>query len=264
MSALAWATQRYRRFINARSGSAVVLLYHRIIDDDQPDPEQLGITSALFESHLTMIAEHFATPTLPEVCERLRSGDRLPRSSVCVTFDDGYRDNFERALPLLEHSGVPATFFVATLPLEGGFFAWDEGVYPPSQQASLYADETLLRQVAAHPLVTIGAHTHTHRRLSTIEPEEARADIARNLDLLTSICEQRPRLFSYPFGGPDSYTPQVVDVVRSFGFAGAFTTTFGTVHARRDPTLLMRYYPARRSAEELLCQLRAYFGDTLY
>ena len=264
MSAVAWATRHYRRFINARSGSAVVLLYHRLIDDDQPDPEHLGISSELFESHLAMIAKHFATPTLPELCERLRSGDRLPRSSVCVTFDDGYRDNFERALPLLEEANVPATFFIATLPLEGRFFPWDEDVHPRSKPSELYADAALLQQVAHNPLVTIGAHTHTHRRLSTLEPEEARADIAHNLDLLASICGQAPRLFSYPFGDPDSYTPRIVDVVRSFGFAGAFTTTFGTVHARRDPALLMRYYPASQSADELLRHLRAYFGDTLY
>ncbi|MCL2332405.1 MAG: polysaccharide deacetylase family protein [Actinomycetia bacterium] len=264
MSAIAWATQRYRRFINAHSGSAVVLLYHRLIDDDQPDPERLGISSELFAAHLAMIAENFATPSLSEICERLRAGQRLPRSSVCVTFDDGYRDNFERALPLLEAAGIPATFFIATLPLEGCFFAWDEGLYPPSRHAALYADEALLRQVARGPLVTLGAHTHTHRRLSTLAPEEARADIARNLELLSPLCGQMPRLFSYPFGDPDSYTPQIVEVVRSFDFDGAFTTTFGTLRARRDPALLMRYYPAAQSAGELARRLRAYFGDTLY
>jgi len=261
MSVRGFATRRYRRFINQHNGSTLVLLYHRLIDDDQPDPERLGVTSALFESHLAMIAEAFATPTLPEVCDALQAGKRLTPSSVCITFDDGYRDNFEKALPLLRRYNVPATFFVATLPFEGRFFAWDEKVYPGLSPSTLYADTALLHQAAHDPLVTIGAHTHAHQRLSALSPEDARADIAHNIDLLTPVCGYRPQLFSYPFGDPASYTPEIVDVVRSFGFTGAFTTTFGTVHARRDPALLMRYYPAAQSAEDLAAVLRAYFGD---
>jgi len=259
-----FAIRWYRRFVNQRSGSAVVLLYHRLIDDGQPDPERLGISSELFGSHLAMIAESFATPSLSEICEALRTGARLPRSSVCITFDDGYRDNFEKALPLLECHHIPATFFVATLPFEKKLFFWDEGVHSEAEAANLYVDEKLLSRTAQNPLVTIGAHTHSHQRLSELSPAEARADIQHNVDLLTQVCGCRPELFSYPFGDPESYTPEIVDVIRSFGFAGAFTTTFGTVHRRRDPALLMRYCSPERTADELYVALQEYFGDTLY
>ncbi|MCL2881561.1 MAG: polysaccharide deacetylase family protein [Coriobacteriia bacterium] len=257
-----FAIRQYRYFINRRFGSTVVLLYHRIIDDGQSDPEHLGVSSELFESHLAMIAENFATPSLLEVCGALRTGVPLPRSSVCITFDDGYRDNFEKALPLLEQYHIPATFFVATLPFEKKLFFWDEGVYSEAEAANLYVDEDLLGRAARNHLVTIGAHTHAHQRLSELSPAEARADIQHNVDLLTQVCGYRPDLFSYPFGGPDSYTPEIVNVIRSFGFAGAFTTTFGTVHGRRDPALLMRYCSTAQPADELAAVLRGYFGDS--
>lgn len=236
----------------------MALLYHRIIDDDSPDPEQLGITSQLFESHIAMIARSFATPSLATVCRSLHEGARIDASSVCITLDDGYRDNFEKALPVLQRYGVPATFFVATLPLEGGTFFWDEGIYDDT--TDLYVTREKLREAAENPLVTIGAHTHRHHRLSNLTKDGAQADIAHNVGILTDLCGYTPRLFAYPFGTPESYTPETIEVIRSFGFEGAFTTTYGTIHAKRDRALLMRYSPGIQDAESLQAVLHAYFG----
>jgi len=253
-------TRVHRRFIDLRYGSAVVLLYHRLIDDDVSDPEKLGIPSTLFEEHVAMIARSFATPSLSSVCALLKKGERIPRSTVCITFDDGYRDNFEKALTIVERYNVPLTVFVSTLPWEGRLFAWDKATYTEADIPGLYADEQLLQQVVAHPLITIGAHTHSHERLAALTPSGVHKEVQRNIDLLTDGCGYPPRLFAYPFGSPDSFTDETVDVIRSFDFDGAFTTTYGTVHARRDPAQLMRYSPHRMSASDLRTSLLSWFG----
>ncbi|HMV38562.1 MAG TPA: polysaccharide deacetylase family protein [Plasticicumulans sp.] len=95
-----------------------ILIYHRVLA--APDPLQPDIPdAALFRRHMHLLARQFRPLPLLEAVRRLREGS-LPARAVCVTFDDGYADNAAIALPLLQQSGVPATFFVSTGFLEGG------------------------------------------------------------------------------------------------------------------------------------------------
>lgn len=79
---------------------------------DEPD-------AARFAWQMEMLASLFHVLPLGDAVTRLREGT-LPARVACVTFDDGYADNYEIALPILERFGVPATFFVATGFLDGG------------------------------------------------------------------------------------------------------------------------------------------------
>ena len=84
-----------RRRIDMFNGSTAVLYYHRILPElPLADPEKLVITCDEFEAHLAMIASSFQTPQLVDEVEKLRTGQRLCSRAVCITFDDGYRDNF--------------------------------------------------------------------------------------------------------------------------------------------------------------------------
>ena len=253
--------QRYRHMINTHLGAAVVLVYHRIIDDDSPDPEHLGITSSRFASHLAMIARCFPTPHLEMVADAVLTRTTLTPSSVCITFDDGYHDNFTKALPLLERYRIPATFFIATLPFEGVPFAWDRKT--DRDPMSRYVDEPTLRESARHPLATIGGHAHTHRVLSDLCFDEAYEDIARNRRILKRICGNEPLLFAYPYGTPQSFNRDSVAAVRESGYRAAFTTVHGTVNTRRDPLRLMRVNPGTTSAKELQAILESYFGSSV-
>ena len=75
---------------------------------------------------MRVIAENFVPLPLSEAIERLLAGG-LPRRAACVTFDDGYLDNAEVALPILQKHRVSATFFVATGYLDGGCM-WNDRV----------------------------------------------------------------------------------------------------------------------------------------
>jgi peptidoglycan/xylan/chitin deacetylase (PgdA/CDA1 family) len=68
---------------------------------------------------MQFLANHFNVLPLREAAQRLRNGT-LPARAACVTFDDGYADNYTVALPILKQTGVPATFFIATAYLDGG------------------------------------------------------------------------------------------------------------------------------------------------
>jgi sugar transferase (PEP-CTERM/EpsH1 system associated) len=113
----------------AERNSLTLLAYHRVL----PLPESLlypfqsmVMPRDLFEQQIVHLRQHYAVLPLTEAVDRLRARD-LPPRALAVTFDDGYRDNFECALPILKKYGIPATFFVVTGALDGkNRLMWDE------------------------------------------------------------------------------------------------------------------------------------------
>ena len=91
-------------------------MYHRILRDDEADPFNfgLGVRRQHFNQHLAFFREHFHVCTVLEGLAIAQSGDWPDRPLLSITFDDGYLDNFDLALPLLQRHGCPATFFICT------------------------------------------------------------------------------------------------------------------------------------------------------
>jgi peptidoglycan/xylan/chitin deacetylase (PgdA/CDA1 family) len=102
-----------------------ILIYHRVMAR-QDALNSWDVTAEVFEAQMRVIAESFTALPVSEAVDRLRAGG-LPSRSVCITFDDGYLDNAEVALPILKRLGLPATFFVATGYLDGGRM-WNDTV----------------------------------------------------------------------------------------------------------------------------------------
>lgn len=93
-------------------GRLSVFVFHRVLDAPDPLLPELP-DRALFARQLGWIAEQFEVLAPLEACERLAAG-RLPARAAMLTFDDGYRDNLEVALPELQRRGWRAAFFIAT------------------------------------------------------------------------------------------------------------------------------------------------------
>jgi peptidoglycan/xylan/chitin deacetylase (PgdA/CDA1 family) len=104
------AKRQASRLIRGRR--ALVLLYHRVADEPS-DPFGLCVTPAHFAEHLQAIRRLGTPMGLGEVLAGARSG-AVPDNAICVTFDDGYLDNYTAAGPLLKAHGVPATIFFTT------------------------------------------------------------------------------------------------------------------------------------------------------
>ena len=107
---------------------AVILMYHSV----QPDPARFartigeGIihTAAIFQRQMERLSREFHPVTLDQV-QRFLSGDApLPRRAVAVTFDDGFRDNYEIAAPILQRCGIPATFYITAGCIPSGKAPW--------------------------------------------------------------------------------------------------------------------------------------------
>lgn len=98
-------------------------MYHRVLE--HPDPLQGEIHLArVMDTQFRTLRQFFKVLPLDEAAEMLAAGE-LPPRAVCITFDDGYRDNHDLALPLLQRHGLTATFYVASAYLNGGLIFHD-------------------------------------------------------------------------------------------------------------------------------------------
>lgn len=101
-----------------------ILMYHRF------SAEKKGheVTAATFEKQLQTIKKYFNPMTLANLAQAIQQQGRAPAHAVVITVDDGYRDFYEVAYPLLKHYGIPATFFVTTGFVNGDLWLWPDQV----------------------------------------------------------------------------------------------------------------------------------------
>ena len=188
-----------------------------------PTAAQPSFTAEDLEAALRWLSKRFAFLT-PD--QAFLPGAR----GVLLTFDDGFANNFTRALPLLERFGVPAVFFVTLqhveepsdwLPSVRRALAGIEPAWPEEVRQDLFDGMSVeqLRAAAAHPLITIGSHTLGHPRLTACDGEVLRRQVESSRQRLSELTGREVDLFAYPYG---DYDRRVAEAVRSAGYRAAF------------------------------------------
>lgn len=106
--------------------TAAILAYHSIAERPQLTDHIFGASTsqAQFEDHMKTLARKFRPVRLEEVVEFATTGRQLPPGAVAVTFDDGFADNYDVALPILNHYGIPASFYIMVNAVENGILPW--------------------------------------------------------------------------------------------------------------------------------------------
>jgi peptidoglycan/xylan/chitin deacetylase (PgdA/CDA1 family) len=115
-----------------------------------------------------------------------------------------------------------------------------------------------LRQLAASPLIEIGAHTRTHPMLSGVSEDEQRAEVIASRDDLISLVGKQPHSFSYPFGRRIDYDAQTQAIVREAGFDCACANFEDVVGAAADPWQVPRIQIQDWSGQVFLDRLRSW------
>jgi peptidoglycan/xylan/chitin deacetylase (PgdA/CDA1 family) len=105
---------------------AAILMYHSIVEDPDRTLNTIGISQSRndFEAHIRTLAQRFAPVTIEQVTQFAQGRASLPRRAVAVTFDDGFADNYDCALPVLMRYGVPAAFYIMVNAVDTGALPW--------------------------------------------------------------------------------------------------------------------------------------------
>lgn len=156
---------------------------------------------------------------------------------VGITFDDGYQNNVQNALPILKKHGFTATCYGVS-GMFGGTNNWDRQLGIAEKPLMTAEDWRAWRDAG----MDIGSHTRTHVNLGTLSTDEARAQIVTSKHELEQTLDCEVRHFCYPYG---IFMPEHSAMVKEAGYATATTTQRGQVHAGDDPYTLRRIMVAR-------------------
>lgn len=169
--------------------------------------------------------------SLDEYVSCLRENALPPAGSVVITFDDGYADTADIAVPTLRAHEASATVFLVSDAV-GKANRWtDTG---PLAGRPLFSWETVRE---ARPTLTIGAHSRSHPRLTDVPSETAESEIAGSRAELEKKLGARVEHFAYPYG---KWSPEIESIVRRAGFSSACSIEPGA----NDPT--SRLFALRR------------------
>jgi peptidoglycan/xylan/chitin deacetylase (PgdA/CDA1 family) len=199
-------------------------MYHGVGGSD-------GVTVEQFEREVcALIRRRRVVPLLEAVKSlgRAESGDL-----AAITFDDGYRDFAEFAVPVLRARRLHSTLFVPA-GLLGKRNVWD----PERPQRDILTAREL-RELDAHT-IAIGAHGLTHRRLARLSGTDLRAETTTARAILEDACGRAVTLYAYPYGQREDFDNAAERAVEDAGFIAACSTIFGRGSGRDERFRLRR------------------------
>lgn len=201
-----------------------ILMYHSFTDRQDPDAAQMCTPLDLFRRQMAYLREGgYRVERASALATKMSEGVDPPAGSVCLTFDDGYRDQLA-AVDILVELGYPVTLFV----IAGRLRAATRG----AGDAHLSVAE--LRDLLKTGLVQPGCHGMTHRPLRHLGDEELVLETAGAKREIEDALGVEAPLFAYPYGPPGSWDGRAVRALRRAGFLAAMTSLAGANDGRTD------------------------------
>ncbi|MBN1221579.1 MAG: polysaccharide deacetylase family protein [Anaerolineae bacterium] len=190
-----------------------ILMYHYLSTppaDADVYRRDLSVSPPQFEAHLAYLRqEGYQTISLWQLAYALSGQATLPARPIILTFDDGYRDNYENAFPLLRQYGYTGVFFIFTYPIDASnpdYLSWDMVV--EMHRAGM----------------EFGSHSYRHWDLRGRDVDLLVYEIVGSKEAIEAHIGEPVRFFSYPAGRYDDLTIRVLD---SAHFWSAVTTEWG-------------------------------------
>jgi len=196
------------------------VFYHRVADYPQND---WTMSEEGFQQQIDWMQKHFDLVDLEECQRRIRSGFN-DRPTLSITFDDGYAENCDFALPMLIERGIPATYFVTT------YHTKHQQPFPHDSELGypLPANTIESLQALSAAGIEIGGHTRTHPDLGKITSGQKLVDeVSAASQEMEQMVGCNIRYFAFPFGQHENLNPVVFQMLREAGFLGVCSAYSG-------------------------------------
>ena len=181
-----------------------ILMYHAVCSLPE-NPNRIVTPPSLFKAQMRYLRRRkLRGVSMRELLRAERAGNA--RGLIGLTFDDGYENFLQDALPVLERFGFSATVFMVA-----GMFGeenrWEFRFDPRPRMQLLTVDG--VREVAARGM-EVGSHTMTHPKLSHLEPEMLEEEVSGSRQVLSEVLGEAVEGFSYPYGFIDGASVEAV------------------------------------------------------
>ena len=218
-----------------------ILMYHSISNDldDHLHPYYRTVTSPeRFEQQIRFLShEDYQVLTLSEAVLLLQETLERPisldsqRPKVVITFDDGLRDFYTSAFPILKKFGFKASVFLTSGLIDKAFITGRECLKAPE-----------IKELAEKG-IEFGSHTVSHPQLKTLSRNEIVYELANSKKMIEDIIGSPVSLFSYPYRFPEEdsiFTKMFGMLLVDQGYAVGMTTIIGVTKIKDNPLFLKR------------------------
>lgn len=218
--------------------SAIVLGYHSIDDSGS----SISVAPNEFEDQMNFLfLRGYTTTILREYVDSIMMNKPIPSKRIVLTFDDGYKNNYDIAFPILKAFGFTATIFLVT-----GFMdkvdSWEKDNEIPSLSLLSWNEVIEMKKYG----IDFQPHSHSHPSLTNLSPDEVKTEIISSKREIESRLNQEAKIFSYPYG---KYDERVIKTLKDLGFKAAVTSLFGwnyrPINLFRIERILSRWFRER-------------------
>jgi len=212
-----------------------ILMYHGIsrrVGSRHPYFET-STSPELFAKHMQFLCENgYTTVDLNKALEAIMTG-RNGQKRVAITFDDGLRDFYTDAFPVLAERGFKATVFIVS---------GHTGEQPIRHADNEYLTWREVREMHSYG-IRIGSHTVTHPELYGLTPREVEYEVRQSKETIEDKLGEPVRSFSYPYAFPEhdkKFVEMLRDLLQAHGYENGVSTILGTASRGHDWYFLPR------------------------
>ena len=203
---------------------APIIMYHSVNPQAKPI-NRLAVTDKTFDKQMRFLKNrHYNVLPLEELSKLIKEKKKIPPRTIAITLDDGYKDNYQYAFPILKKYNLPATMFIIIDEVgryQNDRLSWDE-----------------IRQMQASGLINFGSHCLGPEPLINIKSDtEVKRQIFDSKQILEEKLAKPVNAFSYPEG---FFTPKIRQWVIGAGYQAAVATMPGKKFSSHDPFALKR------------------------
>ncbi len=201
-----------------------ILMYHSVCparETPRGYRSKLNVLPAAFERQMKFLHDNnYKVIGLADFVERIKKGEKIPHKTVAITFDDGLKNNFLYAYPVLKKYNFPAIMFVPSGAVgKEGYMNWDD-----------------IRAMRKNN-ISIGSHTVTQSWLPSLNEKGIREELAGSKNAIERATGKPVKILSYPVGAFDE---RVKKIAKETGYTGAVATNPGKKYSAADSYALKR------------------------
>lgn len=212
-------------YVNKKKYDIPVIMYHRVINKKEDEGVHgTYIYENIFEKHMKYLKENNFVPITFKDLEKIGWRNRFDKRYILITFDDGYKDNYDLAFPILKKYGIRATIFLMA---QSAYNEWD--VRDSNEIKFPLMTVEMIKEMQDYG-IEFGAHTYNHPKINTLSDEEIYHQVGECKKVLEDKIEKEIITFAYPYG---IWTEYAKDMAKKF-YAYAVATDSGEVNFSSD------------------------------
>ena len=214
-----------------------ILMYHSISDEPEKTMHPYYWTTTaprIFARHMQFLAESgYSVLTLDDAVQRIESGTPAQNRQVVITFDDGFRDFYTHAFPILARHGFMASVFLPT------DYIGNDSLSFNGKKCLNWSQVHELKRAG----ISFGSHTKSHPKLSVLDRDAQTFELRRSGEILRERLGEPIDSFAFPYAFPECdkpFTRQFREILQAEGYKRGVTTVLGLASATDDGFFLRR------------------------